>query len=125
MEDSTQFALTDRATKVAQLFKNEGWFDDASEAGVFAAAYVVRKHPDFDPLTFVPSDGDGSKYNYSTFDSDGTWLRFLQARYQTTTPRICMRNLIIYGLETIGDIIDKRGVIQVSDMFEEEYNLVD
>ncbi len=118
MEDSTQFALTDRASKIAQLFKTEGWFDDASEAGVFAAAYVVKNHPDFDPLTFVPSDAGGSKYNYSTFDSDGTWLRFLQARYHTTTPRICMKNLIIHGLEIIGDIIEKRGVIRISDLLE-------
>ena len=115
MEDTTQFALTEKASKTAQAFKSEGWFNDASDAGVFAAAYVVKNYPEFDPLTYIPHDGLGSKYNYSSFDPDGTWLRFLQARYHTETPRTCMRSLIIYGLECISDIIDKHGVIRISD----------
>ncbi len=115
MEDTIQFALTDKATRVAEAFKNEGWFSAASDAGVFAAAYVVKNHPEFDPQTYVPRDGLGAKYNYSTFDPDGTWLHFLQARYHTDTPRICMKNLIIYGLECISDIIEEHGVIRVSD----------
>ena len=115
MEDSTQFALSEKASKTALAFKNDGWFEDASEAGVFAAAYVVKNYPDFDPMSYIPHDGLGSKYNYSTFDPDGTWIRFLQARYHTDTPRVCMRNLIIYGLETIGNIIDEHGIIRITD----------
>lgn len=118
MEDSTQFALSDKASKTADAFKAEGWFNSASEAGVFAAAYVVKNQPDFNPLAFTPHDGAGSKYNYSSFDSDGTWLRFLQARYHTSTPRICMRNLVIYGLECFADIIAEHGVIRISDFLE-------
>lgn len=86
-----------------------------SDAGVFAAAYVVKKYPEFDPLTYIPHDGLGSKYNYSSFDPDGTWLRFLQARYHTETPRVCMRSLINYGLECISDIIEEHGIIRISD----------
>ena len=115
MEDTTQFALTEKASKTAQAFKSEEWFSDASDAGVFAAAYVVKNYPEFDPQTYIPHDSLGSKYNYSSFDPDGTWLRFLRARYHTETPRTCMRNLIIYGLECISDIIDEHGVIRISD----------
>ena len=118
MEDSTQFALSEKASKIAQAFKNEGWFIDASDAVVFAAAYAVKNYPDFNPLTYVPHDGLGSKYNYSSFDPDGTWLHFLQAKYHTEAPRVCMRNLIIYGLECISDIIEEHGVIRISDYIE-------
>lgn len=115
MEDSTQFALSEKARDIAMKFKDEGWFNDASEAGVFAAAYVVKNYPDFDPLTYIPHDGLGTKYNYSSFDSDGTWLNFLKARYKTETPRVCMKNLIIFGLEKISDIVTEHGMIRISD----------
>lgn len=118
MENLTQFALSDKASKTADAFKTEGWFNNASDAGVFAAAYVVKNYPDFDPLSYTPHDGDGSKYNYSSFDSDGTWTLFLKAKYRTTMPRTCMRNLVIFGLECFADIIAEHGVICISNFVE-------
>jgi len=113
---SNEFRLSQRASEVAERFVNEGWFKHASEAALFAASYVLRSQFDsFDPATYIVSDNNGSNYNISTFDNDGTWSNLLTCLYKTDSPRLYLRNIIVYGLELCGTIIDEAGVLRIGD----------
>ncbi|MCF2663191.1 hypothetical protein JQM66_01270 [Oscillibacter valericigenes] len=116
MADSTDIRLSARASQVAERFKTEGWFDSANEAAIFAAAYILNTQFDsFDPLAYVVPDSNGSNYAYTSFDKDGTWDILLRTLYHTDMPRTCLRSLMVYGLEYIGNQIDESGKLSLVD----------
>lgn len=115
MTEFLQFTIPDDAFEVANSLKEEEWFDSASEAGVFAAAYAIRCHfDDIDPgaLSYPNSEHN---YAYNTFDPDGSWEKIIRTLYDTETPRTYFRNLIIWGLEKIRDRIQECGVFRITD----------
>ena len=116
MAENQDIVFSARASEVAQRFVDAGYFKARSDAALFAAAYILRtQFRTFDPSTFT-SDSRGSNYGYGTFDPEGKWSRLLSAMYETDTPRLYLKNLMIYGLETIGEAIDQSGgVIQIAD----------
>ena len=116
MAENQDIVFSAKATDVATKFVETGYFKARSEVALFAAAYIIRtQFKTFDPSTFV-SDSNGSNYGYGTFDPDGKWSRLLTAMYGTDKPRLFLKNLMIYGLETIGDNIEKAGgIIQITD----------
>ena len=117
MTDSSDIRLSLRASQIADRFKQDGWFDNASEAAVFAAAYILHtQFESFDPQTYVIKDSNGSNYAYTSFDKDGTWEKLLRALYNTEKPRSCLRSLMIYGLEYIGEKIDESGKLSIVDL---------
>ena len=107
--------LSQRASDyVAQMFVDEGWFTTRKEAALFAAAYVLKYlFHEFDPASYIVPDQQGTNYAYGNLDEGGYWENLIRNLYQTETPRLFLRNLIIYGLEEIGDDIDRLGVLQV------------
>ncbi len=116
MAENQDIVFSARANEVAERFVNAGFFKARSDAALFAAAYILRtQFRSFDPASFT-SDSLGSNYGYGTFDPEGKWSRLLTALYETDRPRLYLKNLMIYGLETIGDAIDRSGgVIQIAD----------
>lgn len=116
MAENQDIVFSAKATEVATRFVNAGYFRARSDAALFAAAYVIRtQFKTFDPSTFI-SDSNGSNYGYGTFDPDGRWSRLLTAMYGTDSPRLYLKNLMIYGLESIGDNIERTGgTIQITD----------
>ncbi len=115
MAEFSQFTITDAAFDAAIRFVNEKWFDTANEAGIFAAAYTIRRHfPDVDPGTLRYS-GATHNYGYSSFDADGSWENVIRCLYNTETPRAYFRNLIIWGLEDMGKQIQENGALQIAD----------
>ena len=116
MAENQDIVFSAKATEVATRFVDAGYFKARSDAALFAAAYVIRtQFKTFDPSSFS-SDSNGSNYGYGTFDPDGRWSRLLTAMYGTDRPRLYLKNLMIYGLETIGENIEKTGgTIQITD----------
>ena len=55
------------------------------------------------------SDDSGS------LDNDGTWEKLITVLYETNSPRLCLRNLMIYGLELMGEDREKNGVIRLDE----------
>ena len=114
MAESGQFTITDAAYDTAQRLCDDGWFTDKSDAGVFAAAFVIRKHfDDVDPGTLRYSGTHNNQY--ASVDKDGTWESLIRKLYNTDTPRLYFRNLIIWGLEFIGKHIQEEGLFQITD----------
>lgn len=115
MAEFSQFTLSDKAKAVADRLVGEKWFSSANEAGIFAAAFAVKHHfNDFDPLTLkYPNTTHNNQY--ISFDPDGSWEEILKNLYHTETPRLCFKNLIIWGLEAIGDEIDRVGSFVIAD----------
>lgn len=116
MAENQDIVFSARANEVATKFVEAGYFKARSDAALFAAAYVLRtQFKTFDPSAFS-SDSNGSNYGYGTFDPNNKWSKLLTAMYKTDTPRLYLKNLMIYGLETIGDNIDRTGgTIQITD----------
>lgn len=115
MAEFNQFTITDEAFETANLFVEEKWFDNANEAGIFAAAYAIRNHySDLNP-TELRYSGGSHNYGYSSFDPDGSWEMIIRILYNTDTPRSVFRNLIIWGLEDMGEKIKKSGRLQITD----------
>ena len=115
MAEFNQFTLSNKAKEVADKLVSEKWFSSASEAGVFAAAYAIKYH--FDDVEPLKLNYPNTTHNnqYVSFDPDGTWEAVLRNLYWTDTPRLCFKNLINWGLETIGDNIEETGLLQISD----------
>lgn len=115
-EKMADISISSKAKAVADRLVDEGYFSTRASAAIFAAAYILRNQFDsFDPSTYIVSDGDGLNNAYGSFDRDGKWEQLLSNLYQTDTPRTYLRNLMVYGLEYIGDMINKTGRIQISD----------
>lgn len=118
MAENQDVLLSAKATEVAQRFVDAGYFKTRSEAAVFAAAYILRtEFHRFDPASFTRDPRSrGSNYSYGTFDPEGRWSNLISALYDTDKPRLYFRNLMIYGLETMGEKIDQAGgVIQIAE----------
>lgn len=115
MAEFTQFTLSNKAKDVADRLVSDGWFSSANEAGIFAAAYAIKYHfNDVNPLELKYANTTHN-YGYSSFDPDGSWETIMENLYKTETPRLCFKNLIIWGLEAIGDQIEKEGILQITD----------
>ncbi|TQI67887.1 hypothetical protein [Clostridium sp. KNHs216] len=116
-ELGTDLKLSQRASDyVAQMFVDEGWFTIRQDAAIFAAAYVLKYHfKDFDPGSYVVPDQLGTNYAYGNLDKGGYWENLIRNLYQTETPRLFFRNLMIYGLEEIGNDIERLGVLQIEN----------
>ncbi len=116
MAENQDIVFSAKANEVATRFVEAGFFKARSDAALFAAAFIIRtRFRTFDPASFF-SDTNGSNYSYGTFDPDGRWSRLLSAMYGTDKPRLFLKNLMIYGLETIGDSIERSGgTIQITD----------
>ncbi len=115
-EKMADISISTKAKAVADRLVEEGYFSTRAAAAVFAAAYVLRTQFDsFDPSAYTVSDGDGLNNAYGSFDRDGKWEQLLASLYQTDTPRTYLRNLMVYGLEYIGDEINRTGRIQIAD----------
>ena len=116
MAENQDIVFSAKANEVASRFVDAGFFKARSDVALFAAAFILRtEFNTFDPASFI-SDSDGSNYSYGTFDPDGRWSRLLVALYKTDRPRLFLKNLMIYGLETIGAIIERNGgTIQITD----------
>lgn len=116
MTENQDIAFSAKASEVASKFVEAGYFKYYSDVALFAAAYIIRtQFKEFDPSSFV-SDSNGSNFGYGTFDPDGKWSRLLTALYQTDRPRLYLKNLMVYGLETIGKTIDDNGgTIQITN----------
>lgn len=113
-----EFSLSKKASEVADKFLERKYFDSASDVAVFAASYVVKNYYSvFNPANYEPSDSKGYKYSYGTFDKDGIWKRVIESLYQTDEYRRYMRNLMVYGLEKMGDIIEEKQTIDIEDFF--------
>lgn len=110
-----QITITDTAYEVASKFVEDGWFDSANEACKFAAAYAIRHHFDkIKPESLYYPRGSHN-YGYSSFDPDGSWEKIIKILYNTDRPREYFRNLIIWGLEDMGQKIKESGRIQITD----------
>ncbi len=115
-EKMADISISIKAKAVADRLVEEGFFSTRAAAAIFAAAYVLRTQFDsFDPATYTVSNGDGLNNAYGSFDRDGKWEQLLVNLYQTDTPRTYLRNLMVYGLEYIGDEINRTGRIQIAD----------
>lgn len=115
-ENMADISISLRAKQVADRFVEEGYFSTRAEAAIFAAAYILKtQFNSFDPSTYVVSDGAGLNNAYGTYDRDGKWEKLLSSLYKTDTPRTYLRNLMVYGLETLGDEIESTGRIQIAD----------
>ena len=115
MSEFTQFTIPDSIYDIAESLSSEGWFDSASQAGVFALAYTIRKHfDDIDPSS-LKYPGGGHNYNYNTFDPDRSWEEVISNLYNTDTPRTYFKNMMMWGLEDIGKHIQETGLFQISD----------
>jgi len=113
-ELGTDIRLSERASIVAQRFLDEGWFSTRKDAAMFAAAYVLKYHfRDFDPGAYTVKDQFGSNYGYYALDEGGYWETLMKHLFQTDTPKLYFRNLMIFGLEMIGDDIDRLGILQI------------
>ncbi len=112
-----QFTIPDEAFDTAKQLVDGEWFANVSEAGIFAAAYAIRKHfNSIDPGSlYYP--GSNHNYNYQTFDSNGDWEKIIRVLYKTDTPRAYFRNLIIWGLLDIKKQLDENGLFQLPDYF--------
>lgn len=120
MAEFTQFTITDTAFNVASRFVEEQWFETVKDTGIFAVAYAIRHHfNDVNPGS-LRYPGSGHNFSYSTYDPDGTWEELIKILYHTDTPRLYFRNLLIWGLEDIGKIIQENGVIQITDFIQGE-----
>ncbi len=117
MAENQDIVFTKNASDIAGKFVESGLFKSMSEVALFAAAYVIRTQFDtFKPESFTCTDTGGSNYSYGTFDPDGKWGKLLTNLYNTDKPRLYLKNLMIYGLETIGKDIEKKGgTIQITD----------
>ncbi len=115
MAEFSQFTITEKAFEVASLFVEEGWFETVKDTGVFAIAYVIRKHFDEVDPSALHYSGSSHNFSYSTYDPNGYWEELIRNLYLTDTPRAYFRNLIIWGLEYMGKEIEKNGTIQISD----------
>lgn len=115
-EKKADISLSTKSVQVAKRFVEEGYFSNNAEVAIFAAAYVLKtQFGSFDPASYVVSDGNGLNNAYASFDRDGKWETLLANLYQTETPRTFLRNLMVYGLEYIGDEVEKTGRIQIAD----------
>ena len=114
-ENMADIRLSRKASDMAEYLKDIGWFSYAKDAAIFAAAYVVKNYKDFKPEEYMPKDKDGSNYAYGSLDNDGTWDKLITVLYETNSPRLCLRNLMIYGLELMGEDREKNVVIRLDE----------
>lgn len=106
--------ISEKATEASVRFTDEGWFATRKEAAMFAAAYVIKyKFEEFDPSTYVIPDQAGTNWSYYGFDEGGYWEELIRNLYDTETPKLFMRNIMNYGLELIGEDIEKTGILQI------------
>lgn len=116
-DDMQDIALSLKAKNVASQFVNDGYFQYIYQAAVFAAAYVIRTEYDsFNPGTYTPFDTMGSNFTYQTVDPNSELEKLIINLYVTDTPHIYLRNLMDYGLEKIGDRIEKIGRIPLDEL---------
>lgn len=118
MNDITNIRLSKKANEVADKLVSTGKFEDVKTVAKFALAYAIKNHFDeFDPKTYVITDSDGSNYNVGSFDNDGRLSALIRAIYpDVDTPYIYARELMIFGLLKIGELIDKEGIPTVYEM---------
>ena len=95
MSDLTNFRISKEANEIATKLVETGKFD---------------------PGSFNPSDGDGSNYSIGSF-SDWNLPQFIKILYpDTDTPFIYIRNLIIFGLLKLGELIEENGIPDINTL---------
>ena len=115
MAEFSQFTITDTAFDAATKFVDEKWFESVKDTGIFALAFVIRCHfNDVDPAS-LNYPGSSHNISYFTYDPDGIWEELIKSLYHTDTPRAYFRNLVIWGLEYMGQKLEESGTIQFTD----------
>lgn len=117
MSDLTNFRISKEANEIATKLVDTGKFDHVTSVAKFALAYAILNYYDkFDPGSFNPSDGDGSNYSIGSF-SDWNLPQFIKILYpDTDTPFIYIRNLIIFGLLKLGELIEENGIPDINTL---------
>jgi len=118
MADLLNFRLSRKANEVAEYLTTTGYFDFAITAGKFALAYALKNHyNDIHPAEYTPPDSDGSNYNIGSLDNDGQLANLLRAVYpDCETPYLYARNLMIFGLLKLGEMIETEGLQSISSL---------
>lgn len=120
MTDLVNIRLSKDANDVAERLVQTGKFENVITAAKFALAYALKNYyAEFDPGKYAVPDSGGSNYNIGTVDKDGQLSQLLRAIYpDTDTPYIYARALMVYGLLKIGEIIEEKGMPNISTLCE-------
>ena len=109
-DDLKNVRLSKHATEIADRIFDSGFFEDRISVSKFALAYAVRNHySEIDPeLLDSKYDSDGSNYNIGSIDDDKFLSNLIVSLYpSTTSPYRYVRALMIFGLEKLGELLDK------------------
>ncbi len=118
-EDIINIRLSAKATDVAERIEETGFFEDKISIAKFAMAYAIKNYfEDIDPIEIDSTrDSSGSNYNVGSIDGDKFISRLIEALYpETKTPYKYTRSLMIYGLEKLGELLDRDELYPLSNI---------
>lgn len=109
-EDIVNIRLSSKATDIAERIEESGFFENKITIAKFALAYAIKNYFDeIDPYEIDASrDAHGSNYNVGSIDGDKFISRLIEVLYpETKTPYKITRALMIFGLEKLGELLDR------------------
>ena len=109
-EDIVNIRLSLKASDIAARIEESKYFEDKISIAKFAMAYAIKNHFDeIDPIEIDSSrDASGLNYNVGSIDGDKFISKLIEALYpETKTPYKITRALMIFGLEKLGELLDK------------------
>jgi hypothetical protein len=114
-KDITNLHLTSAASDVVNRLRETGYFDTEITVTKFALGYALKNHSEnIDPATYKLADSNGSNFHVGSIDGDGQVAALLRALYETDTPYLYARALMVYGSIKIGERIDAEGLTSIS-----------
>ena len=109
-EDYVNIRLSLSASDIAARIEESKLFESKLHVARFAMAYAIKNYFDeIDPLKIdSDSDASGLNYNVGSVDGDNFISRLIEALYPNeNTPYKIVRGLMIFGLEKLGELLDK------------------
>lgn len=118
-EDYVNIRLSAKASDIASRIEESGFFDSKINVAKFAMAYAIKNYFDeIDPLE-IDSDRDstGLNYNVGSVDGDKFISKLIEALYpETKSPYKITRGLMIFGLEKLGELLDRGELYPLSNI---------
>ena len=118
-EDIVNIRLSLKASDIASRIEESKYFEDKISIAKFAMAYAIKNHFDeIDPIEIDSSrDSTGLNYNVGSVDGDKFISKMIEALYpETKTPYKITRALMIFGLEKLGELLDKGTLYPLSQI---------
>ncbi len=119
-EDSKNLRISLEGNNVSEKIEKMNFFPDRIAICKFAFAYALKNYQEeLNDLESLDNkyDSNGTNYNIGSIDADKTLSQLITTLYPgCQTPYKYVRTIICFGFEKLGELLDKKQTIHLSEL---------